>query len=318
MDLIIQNRVIRGDLKNLLYKIKVDSGKNYFKDIEEDGKNLRITCPYHKNGRESKPSCYIYRNRKDPNIQWGVTHCFSCGKKVSLPQLVSDCLNVPLERGNQWLVDNFGGEETDLNIPPELELKQRSDAKKLDESVLDKYNFYHPYMWERKLTKEVVDKFKVGYDKEEDSLTFPVWDINNNLVLITKRSTKTKHFHIDKNGEKPLYLLNFVRDFNLSKCIITEAQIDALTAWGYGFPCIATMGSPSQEQIDILNKSGIRVLITMFDNDDAGRSFTNTINKKVKPEILVINAPIEGNKKDINDLSKEDFWKILKKVGINS
>ena len=30
----------------------------------------------------------------------------------------------------------------------------------VDESILKDYDFYHPYMWQRKLTPEIVDKFE--------------------------------------------------------------------------------------------------------------------------------------------------------------
>ena len=93
MDLIIKNNLIKGSLREILNKIKIESGKPYFKDILDSDKNLLITCPSHKNGREDKPSCFIYNYRKDPKIQYGLCHCFSCGYKASLPKLVADCFN---------------------------------------------------------------------------------------------------------------------------------------------------------------------------------------------------------------------------------
>lgn len=317
MELIVNNTYIKGDLKNILCKIKVDTGKPFFKEVEEDGNNLRVTCPRHKRGRENKPSCYIYRYRKNPNVKFGTVHCFSCGYSVQLPQMVADCFERDLDFANNWLVDNFGEERSSEDLGEEISLTKKPPTF-LDEKILENYNFYHPYMWERKLSKEVVDKFKVGYDKETNSLTFPVYNENNRLVLITKRSVSTKHFHIDKNGEKPVYLLNYMINNNIKAFIITEAQIDALTAWTYGFPCCATMGSPSKDQINSLNRSGVRHLITMFDNDEAGREFTNTINKHINKDILVSNIKIRGSKKDINDLTKEEFWNYLKEIGLNS
>ena len=65
-------------------------------------------------------------------------------------------------------------------------------------------------MWERKLSKEVVDRFRVGYDPQRRMLTFPVWDEKGHLVMITGRSVQTKMFHIDKEVDKPVYLLNFM------------------------------------------------------------------------------------------------------------
>lgn len=173
-------------------------------------------------------------------------------------------------------------------------------------------------MWKRKLTKEVVDRFRVGYDKLRDMITFPVWDEANNLKMITARSTKTKLFNIPKNADKGklLYLLNFAIQDKVPMIGITEAQIDALTSWGYGFPCVATFGSPTKDQINLLSKSGIRVIVTLFDNDEAGIKFTNMVNRNLPKNIMTINIKLPENKKDINDLSKEEFENCLNSQGI--
>lgn len=69
------------------------------------------------------------------------------------------------------------------------------------------------------------------------------------------------------------------------------------------------MGAISQSQIDSLNKSGIRVLYTMFDNDEAGQRFTTKLINNLRKDILIINVKIKiPNKKDINDLTIDEFY----------
>ena len=41
-------------------------------------------------------------------------------------------------------------------------------------------------MWKRGLSKDVVDRFKIGYDKEHNAIVFPVWDEKNQLVMLTQ------------------------------------------------------------------------------------------------------------------------------------
>lgn len=89
---------------------------------------------------------------------------------------------------------------------------------------------FHPYMIKRHLNQDICNKFKVKYDNKSESLVFPVWDENNNLVMLTRRSVLNKTFLIDKGIDKPVYLLNYIQKENITKCIITEGQIDALTA----------------------------------------------------------------------------------------
>ena len=67
VDLIIQLR---------LY-IQSKTGILYFKDIKKTSDDLMVTCPFHKNGQESKPSCGI-KIRTDEKGSVGTVHCFSC------------------------------------------------------------------------------------------------------------------------------------------------------------------------------------------------------------------------------------------------
>lgn len=134
--------------------------------------------------------------------------------------------------------------------------------------------------------------------------------------MLTRRSVLNKTFLIEQDKEKPLYLLNEILNKHYNKVIITEGQIDALTAWDYGFPAIATLGGLSDKQIDILNKSNINFVITMFDNDNAGKTFTKKLINKLNKNIFVIETQLPSNKKDINDLTYEEFWECLNKSGI--
>ena len=83
-------------------------------------------------------------------------------------------------------------------------------------------------------------------------------------------------------------------------------------------PAVATMGSISDHQLDLINKSGIRILYAMFDNDKAGISFYNKLKNRLKKSILLINVPILIiGKKDINDLSQDEFWNCIENAKKN-
>lgn len=48
-------------------------------------------------------------------------------------------------------------------------------------------------MFKRKLSLDIIKKFDVGYDKNTDALTFPVY-VNNNCLFVAKRYIKYKRF----------------------------------------------------------------------------------------------------------------------------
>ena len=316
MQLIINNKIINGRLEDILNKAKLESHKSILKDMKESGDYLMVSCPVHKSGKESHPSCGVMKSKKHSSIPFGFYHCFTCNDAGNLPKLISIILDISYKDAENWLVDNFGGDNYNIeNELPEIILNNNNNNKYLNESILTMYDFYHPYMWERKLTKEITDKFRVGFDKFRNALTFPVWDINNKLKMITARSVSTKKFYIDKNIDKPVYLLNTIVKENHTIAMITEAQIDALTSWSYGFPCCATIGSISYNQLKDLNKSGVRVFITAFDNDEAGEKFTKKFNENIKDDILIYKFEFPQGKKDLNDLTKEEFWEGLNKLG---
>lgn len=274
---------------------------------------MMVTCPFHKNHRENKPACGIFL--KDyKGFKKGDFHCFVCGESGNIVKLTSQVLDLPYNEAEDWLVDNFGGDNIDEELP-EIVLEDPKPSPNMSEDILKLYDYYHPYMWKRKLTKEVVDRFRVGYDKSRNAITFPVWDAQGNLKFITARSVNTKRFWIPKNVDKPVYLLNFAIKDGVKALIVTEAQLDALTAWSYGFPCCATMGNISKFQIENINRSGIRIIITAFDNDEAGDSFTHRFNSLIREDILVYRLEWDKSKKDLNDLSKEEFWDALKNLG---
>lgn len=308
MDLIIKNKIIKGEIESILNKLKLDSHKPYlFKDMNDSGNDEMITCPYHSNGRESRPSCGILKTRNHPKLIFGVCHCFTCGKTSSLPELVADVFEEDISYGEQWLIDNFGEDNYDYNLLPEIDLNKPKINDVINEEILKDFNFYHPYMWKRGLTKEVVDKFHIGYDHLRNAITFPVWDDKNNLKLITARSVNSKRFWIPKDTDKPIYLLNYIINENIDKVYVVESQINALTLWGWGKPSIGLLGTGSKEQYNILRRSGIRHYILCLDGDEAGdkgiRRFIYNMPKDIIIDVKII--PRDG--RDVNDLTIEEF-----------
>ena len=321
MELIVNNKVILTDIYDILLKLRHELHYTRLQDIVDTGKYIKITCPnvHHKGGKECHPSCHVVTDCSLP-IPVGTCHCFACGFKASLPQLIGYCFDEDERFGEEWLLERCVlGFVSDLETGylPEIQLNKKQKQDYVDESELLNYNYYHTYMWQRKLSKDVVNIFDVGYDPKTNCITFPVRDDKGNLVFITRRSVINKKFFIPENVDKPVYLLYYLKQQNITTCCVVEAQIDALTLWSYGIPAVATFGQPSKKQMKLLNNSGIRTFVTLFDNDIAGYRFDKKFNELIRKDVFVFNLHVPSPYKDVNDLTKEQLYTFLQQQNLN-
>ena len=179
-------------LQELKNQLEIN-GIYLFSRIKELPEDIMVSCPFHKGGQEKKPSCGL---RKDD----GWCHCFSCGESCSLEELISRCFGVNDigQFGINWLKNNFLGDILEYR-DFSLDLTREEAKKKLVNAVsgesLDLYRYYHPYMFERKLTEEVINLFDIGYDKETDCITFPIRDIYGKCLFVARRSVTGKYFN---------------------------------------------------------------------------------------------------------------------------
>lgn len=283
-------------------------GIHLLKDIKDTPDNVMVTCPYHKGGKERKPSAGIKKSD-------GIFHCFTCGEIHSLQEVISYCFGQSDDLfgafGWNWILKNFATVDIENRKSISLDLSRtpRKDAVScVPDSELDKYRVYHLYMWKRKMTPEVVDLFDVGYDGVTKSLTFPVRDVNGNCLFVARRSVVSKFFNYPAGVEKPvygLYELSLLDNYP-DDVIICESMIDAITCWVYGKYAVALNGLGNELQIKQLTAMPCRHFILATDNDDAGRKAKNRLRSQLRRKIIT-EYIIPPGKKDINDLSKDEF-----------
>ena len=305
--LIINNKLINAPIPTILETIRKETGYRYFRDVRPRGNdNYSCTCPFHKDGQEMNPSCQVFCDEDNPKVEYGYFHCFTCSENAHLYQVVAHCFEEDEEFGKEWLVERFG--DTFVTYEKVLTDIVLDTPKEnfLDESILDEYCYYHPYMWKRKLSKEIVDLFKVGYNPKSQSLTFPIWDDKGRLKLITERSVNTKYFYIQEGIEKPVYLLHYIKQQGITDVWVCESQINTLYCWSLGIPAIGLIGTGTPKQMELLNKSGIRRFVLAFDGDTAGDKAIERFKKKVRSDVIVEVAKIPRGK-DINDLTEEEI-----------
>lgn len=317
-----ESRYIDEPIEKILEQIRQetsDKGDMFLRDIIKRGDNFIVTCPFHADHKEKKPACTVFgSNHKD--FEEGDYHCFVCNAHGSFNSFVAGCFEQSEEYGKTWLLERYGNTfvEKELYLPTIDLTKYTSNSEQyLDESILDSFEPHHPYMEKRKLSKEVCERFKVKYDPKTSSLVFPVWDERGKLYMLTRRSVKDKTFIIDSEKEKPIYLMNFVKEQDISYVIVVESQINALTCLSYGLSAVATFGvGITAKQFEIFNRSNVRHYILAFDGDEAGNRAVQRFMKNIRKDVFidVVRMP-EG--KDVNDLEKDQFIKILSDSGVD-
>lgn len=310
MQLEVKGKLIDTPIKTILETIKRECPHPILHDIvdKERDKNVTITCPFHKNGAENKPSCHVFKEEDDPKITYGTVHCFTCGYSASLPQFVADCFGEEYSFGEQWLIERFGNILLQKNVLlPEIKLDNSpKQVRGLSEEALAQYDYYHPYMYQRGLTKEVIDMFRVGYDSKRDAITFPVWDDKGIPLFVTARSVRDKKFYIPFEAEKPVYLLNFVKKWGIDSVYVAESQINTLVLWSWGYPALGLFGTGSPHQYDILRRSGIRSYTLCLDGDAAGDKGIARFKANMPEDVLITVKKIPRGR-DVADLTKEQF-----------
>ena len=313
-EIIIRDKVLTLDISEALKKIRSEITNGKLSSIRVMGDSISVPCPFHKDGLERHNSCTIYCG--DGELPAGSFHCFTCSESGPFSKFVGACFDKDKLFGEQWLLENYSYNflKREINLPI-IDLESKEEEKYLDESILEGFSDYHPYMSKRKLTDEIIKKFDIKYDPVTKSLVFPVRDINGKISFLTRRSTEGRKFIIDRGADKSIiYLLYNIIKENIKEVVVCEGQINALTSWVYGHPAIALLGAgTTEEQISKLNNTDIKHYILCYDGDDAGRKGAARFKKFIRKDVFV-DELIMPEGKDLNDLSKEEFELVYKSL----
>lgn len=311
MSLIIDDKAIETPIKDIVNLLIQELALRHIDKldrVEYKQNNIRVTCPVHSGGHERTPSCDILMYDKG-EVPAGTVRCFGCGYTTNLVRFIADCLNINYRKAKEWLLENTSYSlvesvrDVQLLSLDEKDIQTQSNTTvTLDE--LRGYDYIHPYMFKRKLTDEIIEKFEVGYDPKLDAITFPVY-VNGECRFVCKRRVKFKRFDMPAMVEKPIYGLDYVTD---SEVIVCESIINALTCWVYGKQAVALFGTGSSKQIETLKSISPRKIILALDGDEAGRKGTDKIKKALTNKIVTTLKVPDG--KDINDLTREEFYEL--------
>ena len=310
----VDNYIIDTPLYEVVLQLKMALNNGKLREIKswhEGEDNIVVTCPRHSGGHEAHAAMNIYVGNSS-KVRYGYCKCWACDFQCSFTKFVAECFECSEDFAKKWLISKFGTLSTiSVLMDDEIVLKTKKASARLPGSCLDNLQSWHPYLAERKLSREVCELFKVKYDPVTSQIVFPCFDTAGNIIMAPRRSIVYKNFYLDKEQDKPVYCLDYIINNNIKTAMVCEGPFDVLTCYTYGYPAIGTWGNPSPSQIDAINKSSIRVLYLAMDNDAAGRRMANTIKAGLDPRIIIKYVQWPNGKKDPNELSYEEFQKVM-------
>lgn len=301
------------------------------KIINREGKDdIQFCCPVH---GESNPSAGI-------SIDKQVFNCFSCHAHGDITWFLYRSLPEEfrgLREVDEWIKDRYGVDfkTFDENVKSKIiryEDRVPKIVSKRVELPLYKIAPFHSgkstykYFFNRGFTKKTMRENLIGYDKENQTVTIPVFYENNALAGIIGRyidpdRPKNMRYKIYwfSTGEV-LYLMQNI-NYKNKTCILCEGILDALWLQQCGFEnALATLtNSVSKSQKRFLEKHFDEV-IDFSDGDEMGDIFTERLVKLCGETLKLSSVKhlYPRGCKDPQDCTPSQLCKMLdRKVSIN-
>ena len=274
-------------------------------DIEaEYGTDYIIFCPYHNNNRT--PAGEVSKES-------GLFFCFGCQTTRSLIELIMHMTN----RTYFETVRFIKSKETETNIEAVVNkaLHQMPDFVQYDELLIKRLcrqAIDSPramtYFEGRRLTKESVIKFDLGYSEKQDSVVIPMQSPDGMSIGFVARTIEGKEFKNTPGLPKSKILFNLHR-VKASKIVyVVESSFDAIRLDQVGFPAVATLGANvSSSQIELLKRYFTGVVL-VADNDEAGAIMSERLTEKMGNLVTVISP--DKKYKDIGDMTDDEIRKL--------
>lgn len=274
-------------------------------DIEaEFGNDFIIYCPYHNNTRT--PAGEVAKDS-------GLFFCFGCQTTKNLVELIMFTSN----RSYFETVRYIKGKEQQSNIqtivdkalyaPPDFVPYDELLIKRLNKQALDTPRAMN-YFNGRRVNKDSVIKFDLGYSDKQGSVTIPVHSPDGMCLGFVARTIEGKEFKNTPGLPKSKVLFNLHRVKSSSIVYVVESSFDAIRLDQVDFPAVATLGANvSVSQIRLLEKYFNNVVL-IADNDEAGSIMKDKLVEKLGHLVTVIS--LDKKYKDIGDMDDDEIKKL--------
>ena len=210
--------------------------------------------------------------------KYNICKCFSCGASYDIYDLIG--LDYDLHNFKEQLEKV---QELYLGyVPVKKEVK-----KEIDNKIYDYTNYYNKcfknrykttYLEQRGITRELIDKYKIGYDEERKLVVFP---INKHCYFARSVVNNDK---IKSRGSSDIWNKKYIKENN-QLVYVTEGIIDALSLEVID-PNVKVMSINGVGNINSLvyalkenNFNGTIGIV--FDKDGAGKKATDELKKEL-------------------------------------
>ena len=274
-------------------------------DIEaEYGTDYIIFCPYHNNNRT--PAGEVSKDH-------GMFFCFGCQTTKTLIEFVMYTSNRTYFEAVRYIKSKE--QETSIEESINKTLINKPEFIQYDELLIKRLNnqaLESPrairYFEGRKITKDSIDKFSLGYSEKQDSVTIPIHSPDGMCIGFVARTVEGKEFKNTPGLPKGKILFNLHRIKTSNIVYVVESSFDAIRLDQVGFPAVATLGANvSAAQIRLLEKY-FKSIVLIADNDDAGVIMRDKLIEKLGP--IVTSVYIDKKYKDIGDMDDEAIKKL--------
>jgi DNA primase len=274
-------------------------------DIEaEYGTDYIVFCPYHNNNRT--PAGEVSKDH-------GMFFCFGCQTTRTLIEFVMHVSNRTYFESVRYIKSKE--QETSIEDSINKALIDKPEFVQYDELLIKRLNnqaIDSPrairYFEGRKITKDSVIKFGLGYSEKQDSVTIPVHSPDGMCIGFVARTVEGKEFKNTPGLPKGKILFNLHRIKTSNIVYVVESSFDAIRLDQVGFPSVATLGANvSAAQIRLLEKY-FNSIVLIADNDDAGMIMRDKLVEKLGP--VVTSVYIDKKYKDIGDMDDDSIKKL--------
>lgn len=287
-------------------RVILGSGIDIESEVDSD---YLVFCPYHNNYRT--PAGEISKDR-------GTFFCFSCHESRSLVDFVMHVTKKSFFEATRFI--ESAKTEFDLNESLNKIFEDKPQYTPYDELLIKRLNnqaLESPravrYFEGRRITKESISKFVLGYSENQDMVIIPMNDPSGTIFVgFVARSVEGKDFKNTPGLPKSKILFNLHRAKAHDTVYVVESSFDAIRLDQCGIPAVATLGSNvSRNQIELLTKH-FNSAIIVPDNDDAGSSMSEKIIEKMGSRAVSIGLP--SRFKDIGDMTDQDIKELTQKI----
>jgi DNA primase len=282
-------------------RVIVGSGIDVENEVDSD---FIIFCPFHGNHRT--PAGEVDKRS-------GIFFCFSCHKACDLIELIMHTSGRTYFESVRYIKSKE--QESTIENDINRQLIEKPLYTQFDEFTIKRLNnaaLESPravtYYQGRRISKESVIRFALGYSEKQDMVTIPVHSPDAMPVGFVGRSVEGKEFKNTPGLPKSKVLFNLHRVKTAPKVYVVESSFDAIRLDQCGFSAVATLGSNvSNFQIDLLQRY-FNDIIVIADNDEAGGNMKDRLVERLGNRVTVVQLNKEY--KDIGDMDDDAIRKI--------